>query len=303
MLLGSVTVLATGCTARQDHGQTQLETAGHDRGRFLTVDGQRLHVSMQGEGPAVVFIHGNPGTWLELDRFVVPAFAGYRTITWDRPGYGLSERISEAQADPAVQAVLLHKLLGQLGIDRPVLVGHSYGCSVALAYAAAHPDAVRGLVLAAPLYAPSGRSDLFHRWPALVDLTLTLVPPPVAASLTEQMLAAAFAPEAMPQGFWTTVKPLWLQPSQLRASLQDTGRFGGALADLQSRYGSLSLPIALLAGGSDGSAAPADHARPLAAALPRAGLTVLPGAGHQFLYTRPERVRAAVDGLYDGHLN
>src|SRR3954453_24182670 len=118
-------------------------------GRFVEVDGVRLHYLERGAGPPVVLLHGNVVTaedWVlsgVLDRVA----ERHRVVAFDRPGYGHSERPQGSAWTAATQADLLLHAFARLGIQRPVVVGHSWGTNVALALALADPAAVRGLVL------------------------------------------------------------------------------------------------------------------------------------------------------------
>jgi pimeloyl-ACP methyl ester carboxylesterase len=101
--------------------------------------------------PTVIFLHhglGSTRAW----RAQVPAFtaAGYRTILFDRWGYGKSDPRPHLDV-PGFKDDLadLHALITILGIDRTALVGHSDGGSIALYYAAQFPEQVQSLVVVA----------------------------------------------------------------------------------------------------------------------------------------------------------
>jgi len=81
-------------------------------------------------------------------------------VAFDRPGFGYSDRPRGAMWTPARQADVLRQAFARLGIERPVVVGHSLGTLVALALALDHPDAVGGLVLLSGYYRPTLRADV-----------------------------------------------------------------------------------------------------------------------------------------------
>jgi pimeloyl-ACP methyl ester carboxylesterase len=83
----------------------------------------------------------------------------YRVIIFDRPGFGYSERPRGQLWTAAQQAELLYKALRQLGVERPVVVGHSWGTIVALALAERHRADVAGLVLLSGYYFWTLRPD------------------------------------------------------------------------------------------------------------------------------------------------
>ena len=119
-------------------------------GKFIYMDGTRVHYVMRGSGPPVVLLHGNNVTSADFeasglfDRLA----RNHQVIAFDRPGFGHSSRPRNRFWTPAAQAALLRRALAGLGIERPVVVGHSMGTMVALAMALDFPGSVSALVLA-----------------------------------------------------------------------------------------------------------------------------------------------------------
>jgi pimeloyl-ACP methyl ester carboxylesterase len=112
-------------------------------GKFVQLAGLKLrYLERPGAEPAVLLIHGLPGTAEDFED--VTPLIGHRTIAIDRPGYGYSTG-GYFPFDRQLQAV--HEVIERLHLGRPILVGHSYGGTISLAYAERHPGAVRGLVL------------------------------------------------------------------------------------------------------------------------------------------------------------
>jgi pimeloyl-ACP methyl ester carboxylesterase len=127
---------------------------------FMTVDGTRLRYLDIGSGQPVVLLHGN-GSMIEdflSSGIIERAGADRRFIAFDRPGFGYSERPRDRSWGPFEQATLLLRALAQLGIERPTIVGHSWGTLVALAMALKSPSDVTGLVLLSGYYYPVPRT-------------------------------------------------------------------------------------------------------------------------------------------------
>lgn len=98
-------------------------------------------------GPAVVWLHGATTNRVYWHRHQIPVFArAHRCVAIDLCGHGESdaprERLPVTRFADDVAAVI-----AALGLDRPVVVGHSFGCAVALQLAVSHPEALRALVL------------------------------------------------------------------------------------------------------------------------------------------------------------
>ncbi|OLU34946.1 alpha/beta hydrolase [Pseudomonas sp. PA15(2017)] len=117
--------------------------------RVTTPDGLQLAVQEAGNphGPAIVFIHGLLGSRLNWQRQIEsPALQGYRLITYDLRGHGLSDKPADSSAynDGRRYADDLAAVLAATGAKRPVLVGWSLGGLVMSDYLAAHGDAAIG---------------------------------------------------------------------------------------------------------------------------------------------------------------
>src|SRR4029450_7331475 len=140
--------------------------------RFVTVDGVRLHYIESGKGPPVLLLHGNVVTAEDFQTSGVLDLlaARHRVIAFDRPGFGYRDRPHGSAWGARAPARLLRDALVILGVNRPVVLGHSWGAAVALALALNHPDAVRGLVLLSGYYYPTVRVDALLSSPAAIPI-------------------------------------------------------------------------------------------------------------------------------------
>jgi len=115
---------------------------------LANLNGTRIHYQRIGEGPDLVLVHGiaaNLAFWFPR---IAPALAQRRRVTvYDLRGHGLSA-MPPVGYTPADMAEDLGGLMDHLGIERADLVGHSFGGTICLEYAARHPDRVRSLTLA-----------------------------------------------------------------------------------------------------------------------------------------------------------
>jgi pimeloyl-ACP methyl ester carboxylesterase len=121
-----------------------------DYSRFTEVDGVRVHYQEVGEAkaPPMILIHGFAASNLVWSKvFLELAGTGFRVIAPDLPGYGYSGKPRQHEYTIARQAEIVTSFMGQLGIDRAVLVGSSYGAAIAATIALDHPTLVEKLVL------------------------------------------------------------------------------------------------------------------------------------------------------------
>jgi pimeloyl-ACP methyl ester carboxylesterase len=110
------------------------------------VNGVKLHFVSGGIGEAVVLLHGFPQTWYEWHR-IMPALAErYTVIAPDLRGMGASSKPTSGYDNQTV-AEDIYQLIRHLGLEQISIVGHDVGAPVGYAYAAAHRDDVRRLVI------------------------------------------------------------------------------------------------------------------------------------------------------------
>lgn len=118
--------------------------------KAVLTNGLRLHYQRIGEGPDVVMIHGLTGNLAVWHLQIVPCLSDrFRVLTPDLRGHGYSDMPATGYSADDMAADLLD-LLDTLGIDKPLLVGHSFGADVSLYFAHLHPDRVREVVAIEP---------------------------------------------------------------------------------------------------------------------------------------------------------
>ena len=280
----------------------RAEAAHPPIGRFIEVDGVRLHVVEAGRGgPPALLLHGN-GAMIE-DMILSGVFsriaAHRRVVAIDRPGFGYSDRPRTTIWTPLEQARLIRAALDRLGVERAVVLGHSWGAIAALALGIVTPERVRGLVLASGYYFPTMRMDvaLFTppALPVIGDVLRYTVSPLLGRLLAPKMLRKIFAPRPVPERFRRGFPlDLALRPSQLRASSADTALMVPGVAAMEGGYRGMRVPAIIVAGAADEVVTTARQSVRLAHTLPDADLHVLPGLGHMIHYDA-----AAADLLAD----
>ena len=119
------------------------------KSRYADLGDVRLHYVEAGEGPLVVLLHGFPQSH-HMWRFQIPALAeaGYRVVAPDMRGYNLSEKPrgpEHYRIEPLARDV--DRLIGELGEERAVVVGHDWGAIVAWFVAMSYPERVERLVI------------------------------------------------------------------------------------------------------------------------------------------------------------
>jgi pimeloyl-ACP methyl ester carboxylesterase len=298
----AVAAVAAAAAALAVHARARAaEAATPPIGRFVEVGGVRLHYVERGEGEPLVLLHGN-GMMIQdflASDFLALAAKHYRVIMFDRPGYGYSDRPRTTVWTPDAQADLIYAALGKIGVERYLVLGHSWGASVALALGFRYPDAVRGLVLEGGYYYPSARADAVMAAgpaiPVLGGVMRYTISPVVARLAWPAMRAQMFSPAPVATTFADFPSEMMMRPSQIRASAAEAVLMVPDAIAARGRYSELSMPIALVAGRSDKLVDTDSQARRFHYENPRTTLHVVDNCGHMVHHTAPGRVMTAVE--------
>jgi pimeloyl-ACP methyl ester carboxylesterase len=299
VLAGSAAALgAAALYNRQKAGSAERKTP--PIGRFLDVDGVRLHYIERGEGQPIVLFHGN-GTMIQdftVSGLVDRLASHHRVIVLDRPGYGYSSRPRQLWT-PRAHAKLFQSALGQLGVEQAVILGHSWGTLVAVALALEYPSLVRSLVLASGYYYPTLRADTFlfspPAVPVLGDVMRHTISPLVARAIMPGLIKQMFAPADAPERFERLFpKEMMLRPSQLRAAAEDAALMTPSAMELQHHYSELQMPVTIITGADDQIADVGRQSERLHRELPQSEFITLPGLGHMVHHLAPDAVANAV---------
>lgn len=225
-----------------------------------------------GAGQALVLLHGigsSSASWL----FQLESLKGYRLIAWDAPGYGESEFLKSRQPGVSEYADALHAFLERLLLKDVVLVGNSLGCLMATAYAAAHPERVRSMLLLGPAggygnFSPSERDEkLAGRLRQLDELG----PEGMAEKRSPTLVAASSPPIALELVRWSQRR---IRPDGYRQAVHCLAN--GKLADDARHF----RKKVLVACGTEDVITPEAGCKAIAAAFPKAEYRSLAGLGH-----------------------
>lgn len=272
-----------------------VEAAVPPLGRFLQVGATRLHIVDRGAGPPLVLVHGLGAqlrnfTYALVDR-LEPHF---RVICIDRPGCGYSTRPAHVSASLFGQAETIAELIESLGLDKPIIVGHSLGGAVALALVLNHPAVVGGVALIAPLTRVQNtipevfRNLVIHSKLLRTVIAWTLAVPMSLATGTK-VLASVFRPDAVPADFSTAAGGLLAaRPGQFLAACADLSSVNDDLAAMEQRYASIRVPVGILFGRHDEILSHEQHGIAMQSRINGLSLTLVDG-GHMLPLTAPQQ--------------
>lgn len=272
------------------------EKAVPQAGEILPVTGGAIHYTDAGprDGQPLVLIHGLAGNMHNFTYALVERLSSdFRVITIDRPGSGYSTRDSDELADLPAQAAMIGEFLDKLGIDKPVLVGHSLGGALSLAMALDRGDRTGALALLSPLTAAMpGPPDVFKplviRSVALRKLLGHTLAVPITKLTSGTVVSQVFAPEPAPADFLVRGGGiLGMRPSSFIGASTDLQGVTRSMPAQEARYAdTLKVPGGILFAAEDALLSPDQHGRPMQAF----GLEFeeLPGRGHMILVTAPD---------------
>lgn len=273
-------------------------------GKFIEIDGNRIHYVDVGEGRPIVFLHG---LGAQLHHFRHTLFGhfgpGYRLIALDRPGSGYSVRANGATGRLPEQAALVRGFIEKLGLERPLVVGHSLGGAVTLTLAVEHPEVISGIALLAPLTHLETRArqrfDLLYipsrlkRW--IMAYTVAI---PLSLRYARPTMEFIFAPQAFPAdymvdgGGW-----LGLRPVHFQATSADVVAIEQDLRGIEQRYVEIAMPAGILFGTADRVIDIRIHGEPMRGKIEGLDFEPVDGVGHMPQFVEPKRVVGFIERI------
>lgn len=309
----AVVTVATLNTWRTERAEAAYPPAG----QFVTVDGAKVHYVQNGSGPDLVLLHGAGGTLRDFTFDLMDRLTPhYRVTAFDRPGAGYSDRVPGTRTgpfttdgeSPAEQAAHLRAAARQLGVQNPVVVGHSFGGIVAMGWA------LEGLDHEAPENASAivSLAGVLMPWPGDLGAYYTvnggpfgfLTVPVLMVFAGQDRVDAAinntFRPQQAPPGYADHIGgQLSVRVPVFLANARQVNGLYPHVIEMAKRYGALSLPMEILHGTADESVPISVHPYAFRELTDIANLTELPGVGHMPHHIDPEAAIAAIDRAVD----
>lgn len=257
-------------------------------------------LSRSNSARAIVLIHGagvDHRDW--TFSFIDKIDPSWRVLAFDRPGFGASTRRSgAASALPANQARLLRKAAESFDVEEAIVVGHSWGGAVAMAWGLGAPENTLGVASLAGAVAPWSLSNAIKNGRRMRSAAMTAFGEGGMRAAALEAMADSFAPQSIPKGYVehmaTELNPL-VGPAA--ATMADVSTINGALALMTPNYAGFQNHVELVYGDADEILSPVEQGEKAAEMLPNAKLTVLRGAGHMLHHSHPKQCLAALQRL------
>jgi pimeloyl-ACP methyl ester carboxylesterase len=284
-----------------------FSSRGELQHRFIVIDGIRTHYLVVGDGPPVVLLHGNGESVADWSRTLPHPASGIRVYAIDLPGAGDSDKPPLDYSAEGLADFVIH-FLDALVIDRPALVGHSFGGLIALMIALRQPERVAALTL----IDSAGLGKEIH--PMLAAASL-----PVAGELSTAWAATWLGAK---QRAWTRgdlhfartsqIPHAWLSeqermaqmPGYLEAELAAARQqtvIGQQRVVVLDRLPHVKCPVMIVWGERD-RAIPVHHATAAAQRIPNSRIAIIPKAGHLPHVERPGETGEAMHSCWRSSL-
>jgi pimeloyl-ACP methyl ester carboxylesterase len=186
-----------------------------------------------------------------------------------------------------------------MGIFRTLVMGHSWGASVAIALGLKYPSLVQGLVLASGYYYPTFRADVLAlSAPAmpLVGAVLAHTLSPIVSRLMWPLfMAKIFGPRSVPKKFEGFPKGMALRPSQIQAAAEEAALMIPDAFHFSDEYANLKTPVVIIAGDEDQLVDTTAQSVRLHFDIAQSKFHRVPGAGHMVHQTATRALMSAIN--------
>ncbi|MDX8445488.1 alpha/beta fold hydrolase [Mesorhizobium captivum] len=286
-------------------GAWLIERRNPPVGEFADINGARIHyvhvpAATGAELPPIVFIHGASANLKDQLLPLKPLLDGRAEMLFlDRPGFGWSERGDNETL--AAQADTIAALMDRLGIEKAVIVGHSFGGAVTTAFAQKHPERTLGLVFLAPVSHPwpGGATAWYYRLtatPIVGRLFSETLAHPAGMLQVGGATACVFSPNKVPDGYVeNTSIPLVLRPRAFRANARDVAQLYDYVRAASPGYREINVPTVVISGDRDKVVYATIHSMGLERDIPGAELVWVRNLGHKPDWIAPDLVIGAIE--------
>ena len=283
--------------------EARIEARYPPLGQMVEVNGKRVQAYVTGSGPDLVMIHGSSGNMrdliLALEDTLAPHF---RVIIFDRPGLGYSDRLS-AKGDTFIdQAMILRDAAKKLGADKPIVLGHSLGGIVSMAWATHAPDDLSALALISPVVmpfdTPTSTYYKINKHPIIGPFVNHFIGAFHYEGAIQNGLDEVFAPDPPPAGYREEMGvELVLRPKTIQSNARQRNQIHAQIRALEAEYDNVRVPIEILHGDLDTTVSLKIHAEGLKNRIDDVNVTIWQDQGHMPHHFKQADILDAVQRL------
>lgn len=267
-------------------------------GQHIEIDGVQLRVQQIGHGPDVLFLHGSIGSLEDFDSVLPELVKRFRVTTFDRIGHGYSA-LPPVKANITSNARYTRRLIEELELQNVIVVGHSYGGSIALKLAIEQTPQVSSYVLLAPAaYSLASTRPIEHLLaaPVIGKGLLFMLRPIIAEPMLSDGLLTSLSPNTalFDPAFIDFRINMWNNTGILFTRVQQTSDVTAELDAMHASYPEIQRPMHVLLGKQEPYTDIAEGSKRLVEVVPNSKLVMLDNTGHYLQYVEP---RAVIDAI------
>ena len=283
--------------------EARIEARYPPLGQMVEVNGKHVQAYVTGSGPDLVMIHGSSANMRDLIIALEDTLAPhFRVIIFDRPGLGYSDRLS-AKGDTFIdQAMILRDAAKKLGADKPIVLGHSLGGIVSMAWATHAPDDLSALALISPVVmpfdTPTSTYYKMNKHPIIGPFINHFIGAFHYEDAIQNGLNEVFAPDPPPAGYREKMGvELVLRPKTVQNNARQRNQIHAQIRALEADYDNVRVPIEILHGDLDTTVSLKIHAEGLKNRIDDINVTIWQDQGHMPHHFKQADILDAVQRL------
>lgn len=269
--------------------------------QFIDVLNQQIRIYETGCGQTVLLIHGLPGCIEDWEPIMPELSKRFHIIAYDRPGHGFSSA-NNLRYNLDHNTDIAFAIIQKLGLNNPVIVGHSYGGSITLAMAVRDLSAIKAFVSVSPIISTKGKPDLVFKILKipLMGSALRLFMKLFGHNMVKKGMEIAFDPNQkdMPRDFVNKRCMIISLPSNLVTTAREEMEIRPDLSNITTHYDKIKKPLFIVHGSSD-RVVPVGDAISLHEKIPGSKLILLKETGHMVQYAKPTELIKVIEEAAD----